>query len=144
MSVELNKIIIRKFIEEVINQRNFDALDEVCNDNAVWHFGSMKEIHGIKEFRRQNTEAGGAAAFPDFQIIIDEMFADANKVAVRYSVEATHKGEFMGVRGTGKKVNWNAIVLFEMYNDKIKESWTCEDTLGLMQQIGVKKIPESK
>jgi len=142
MSIELNKIIIRKFIEDIINKRNFDILDEVCKEDAVWHFGNMGEIHGIKEFKRLNTKAGGAVIFPDFQIIIDDMLAENNEVAVRYSVEATQKGEFMGVSATGKKVNWNAIVIFRMSDDKIKESWTCEDTLGLMNQIGVKQIPE--
>jgi predicted ester cyclase len=140
MSTELNKIIIRKFIDEVINKRKFDILDEVCNRDAVWHFGSEGEIHGIKEFKRHNTEAGGAVVFPDFQIKIEDILAEANNVVVRYSLGATHKGEFMGVSGTGKKVNWNAIVIFRLLNDKIQESWTYEDTLGLMKQIGVKKI----
>jgi predicted ester cyclase len=141
MSTEQNKKLVRRFIEEVIIKRNFDLLDGVCSNDLILHAGGMGEIHGIKEFRRLNTEAGGAEAFPDFQITINDIIAESDKVMVRYTVSATHQGEFMGVLATGKKIKWDAICMYLIVDNKISEVWLCEDTLGLMMQIGVKQIP---
>ncbi len=63
-------------------------------------------------------------------------------MAVRYIMNATHQGEFMGVPPTEKKIQWTAMVIYQIENNKILRGWLWDDTLGLMMQIGVKELPQ--
>ncbi len=78
-----------------------------------------------------------ASAFPDFRHDIEEMVAEGeDKVAVRFNITATHKGEFQGIPPTGKKVSMSAMEFMTIIDGKITEEWVSLDMMGLMQQIG--------
>ena len=76
------------------------------------------------------------SAFPDIQVKIEEIFATEDKVAVRLRLSGTHKGEFMGVQPTGKKVEYESTETYRVADGKIVEEWICSDTLTLLAQIG--------
>lgn len=76
------------------------------------------------------------AAIPDIQVKIEDIFAAEDKVAVRLRLSGTHKGEFMGVQPTGKKVEHESTEIYRIADGMIAEEWICSDTLTLMAQIG--------
>ena len=77
-------------------------------------------------------------AFPDVHHEIVEMIAEGdNKVADRFNITGTHKGEFQGIPPTGKKTSFGGMQFFTIINGKITEIWANVDMMGLMQQIGV-------
>jgi predicted ester cyclase len=78
-----------------------------------------------------------AEAFPDWRWDVEEMLAVDDKVITRYVVRGTHRGEFMGVAPTGKKVAFTGINIVRLEGGKIVESWGNSDQLGWMRQIGV-------
>ncbi len=141
MSAEQNKILIKEFIQEVINKKRFDLLEKYCSDNFTIHIGTKGEVKTLAEFRRVNTESGGGTAFPDFKVNIEDIVAEGDKVVMRYTISATHLGEFMGASPTGKKINWRAIVEYLLKDDKLSEGWLCEDTLSILSQLGIKELP---
>ena len=134
MSAEENK--------ELVNTRKFDQLKEYCSEDFTLDGSSMGVVKGLNEFIRRNTESGGGKTFPDFKTEILDMISEGDTVAVRYKMNATHSGEFMGVAATGTKVEWNAMVFYKIENEKIFKGWLVDDMLGLMAQIGVKKLPQ--
>ena len=81
------------------------------------------------------------AAFPDFHITLEDIFATGDKVAFRYTVTGTDRSEFMGAPPTGKQVMFTRIMISRFAEGKIVEDWECWDTLGFMQQLGLVSPP---
>ena len=75
-------------------------------------------------------------AFSHLHFVIEDMIAEGDRVAARYSVDGTHAAGSIGVAPTRKKVTWTAIVIFGCTGGKITELRVNEDSLGRLQQIG--------
>ncbi|MDQ3940493.1 MAG: ester cyclase, partial [Actinomycetota bacterium] len=80
------------------------------------------------------------AAFPDFQMVANHVGVDDDFIWVRYTITGTHKGEFMGIPATHKRIEMKGFDLLRMEGDKAAEHWGVSDNLGMMQQLGV--VPE--
>ncbi|MBM3925067.1 MAG: ester cyclase [SAR202 cluster bacterium] len=76
------------------------------------------------------------SAFPDFKVNADDLISEGDKVTARFTANGTHKGEFMGVPATGKKVNFPVITTFRIQKGKCVERWTVADVMGMMRQMG--------
>jgi C-1 hydroxylase len=78
-----------------------------------------------------------AEHFPDTNATVHEMLAEGDLMASRITVSGTHKGNFVGVPPTGKKVDIEAIDMVRIKIGKIEEHWGLTDVMGLIQQLGV-------
>jgi steroid delta-isomerase-like uncharacterized protein len=76
------------------------------------------------------------AAFPNYQIEMDDMIAEGDKVVVRVTFHGVHGSDFMGVPASGKSVTATGIIIYRIANGKIVQHWMNFDTLSLMQQLG--------
>jgi predicted ester cyclase len=130
MSVEENKAIARRFIEEIINEGNIAAVDEViAADFASRPTGDREDIkQGVIEWR---------AAFPDSWYIIEDAIAEGDKVVLSGTFSGTHKSEFMGIAATGNEVTGTWIGIYRTKDGKLVERWLEYDSLGFFQQLGV-------
>ncbi|MCI0438372.1 MAG: ester cyclase [Chloroflexi bacterium] len=81
------------------------------------------------------------AAFPDIEQTIEETVAEGNKVAVRFTMRATHTGEFFGTPATGKQVVVTGMGILRIVNGKVAEFREEFDVMGLMEQIGAIPTP---
>jgi predicted ester cyclase len=77
------------------------------------------------------------SAFPRYKLIIEDMIAEGDKVAVRATFQGIHRGEFMGIQPTSKEVTISGMLIYRITNGKIVEFWMSFDNLGLMEQLGV-------
>ncbi len=77
------------------------------------------------------------SAFPDLHQEIEDVVAAGGTVAVRVIMTATHRGSFLGVAPTGRRVWCEGMDFFRFREGKVAEHWTATDDLGLMQQLGV-------
>lgn len=80
--------------------------------------------------------SGYFTAFPDFQIRLEDLIAEGDKVVARWAWHATHQGEFMGIPPTSKQVAVTGIGVYRIADGKIAEEWVQDDVLGLLQQLG--------
>lgn len=80
------------------------------------------------------------AAFPDFFAIIDDLVldADAGKVAVRWSATGTHRGEFLGIAPTGKRITFRGIETLRVEDGLIAERAGEWDGLAILEQLGTR------
>jgi steroid delta-isomerase-like uncharacterized protein len=136
---EENKAIARRGYE-AINQNNLDALDEVVASDITDHDpapGQAPGLEGVKQwFSSMHT------AFPDFQMNVEDMIAEGDKVVARVSLSGTHHGEFMGIDPTGNRVTITGIDILRINAEgKIVEHWGNFDDLSMMQQLGVMEPP---
>jgi steroid delta-isomerase-like uncharacterized protein len=138
MSVEENKAIVRRFVDEVQSKGNVDAIDEFCSPEFINHSpppGVPSNCEGVKlvtvMFRQ---------AFPDSYFTIEDMVAEGDMVATRKTFHGTHQGEFMGIPPTAQQVSIGLIDFVRIAGGKVVEHWSMGDNLGMMQQLGV--IPQ--
>jgi len=129
-----NKDILRRYIEEVWNQKNLDVLDELMSTDVINHSPARYEL-GLEAHKQvMSTYLTG---FPDIHTTADDIIAEGDKVVNRWTATGTHQGELMGVPATGKKVAWTGITVVRFADGKIVEMWWAYDVLGILQQIGV-------
>lgn len=135
---EENKAIVRRHIEELVNKRNLDALDDVATD-VVWHDAPPGLAPGREGMKQWLTIFG--PAFPDWHSTIEIMIAEGDMVATRTTGRGTHTGEFIGIPPTGKQVTMTGMDIHRIVDGKIVEEWSNFDALGLLQQLGVVPPP---
>jgi len=76
-------------------------------------------------------------AFPDIKFTIEDMIAEGDKVAVRLTFSGTHRGEFLGIKPTGKRITVPEISIWRIVSGKFVEEWGFSDRVGAFQQLGV-------
>ncbi len=138
---EANKIVARRFFEEMWDQRRLDLVDELITADMVGH-APTGEFTGYKG--EMQTISGNLAAFPDLQITIDDIIAEGNKVALRTSYVGTHTGALGQIPPTGKPIKMTGNIIFRFEDGRVAEAWSFADMLGLMQQIGAASPPRPK
>ena len=139
MSIEENKAVERRVFEEVINKKDLALVDELFASNYVFHGVGGVELKGPEGFKQYSIMI--FTAFPDSHATIEDMVAEGDRVACRYTVSGTHKGDFMGIAPTGKQVKVTAILITRFEGGKKAETWDIQDQLGMMQQMGVVLAP---
>lgn len=135
MSKEMNKATIHRWAEEVLNQGQLDAIEELFAPEYADHtnppdFPPGREGH-------EQVIALYHVAFPDFHYAVEYTVAEGDLVVVRGTYQGTHRGAFFGIPPTGRQITTTGMHLFRLANGKIAEHWCNNDDLGVMRQLGV-------
>jgi steroid delta-isomerase-like uncharacterized protein len=133
LSVEENKALIRRFIEEAWNEHNQSIIEEVVAPDYLNHAAPPEHQRGIAGAKR--TLDWLVAAFPDTRFDIEDIIADGDLVAIRGTNSGTHEGEFAGISPTGKHYAVEHMHWFRVAGGKIAEHWVVRDDLGMRQQL---------
>ncbi|HYU71421.1 MAG TPA: ester cyclase [Ktedonobacteraceae bacterium] len=138
MSLEQNKAVLNHLVE-FINTGNTAIVDEVVAPDFVERVplpGQQQGREGLKDvivmIRR---------AFPDLEWKTEEMVAEGDSVASRFTWHGTHRGEFLGIPPTGKQITVSGMVFDYVVEGKLVESQILMDTLSMLQQLGVVPPP---
>jgi len=132
MSPEENKIIARRFFEEVWNKSNDSVVDLYLAPDFIEHFPGMEGGHEgfLKTAKLFRT------AFPDINLDIEDEIAAGDKVVHRWTWRCTHKGPLYGVPPTGNKLQFSGMTIVRLADGQIVERWASLDELGMLQQMG--------
>lgn len=136
---EENKALVRLFSEECWNKGNLAAVDELLTASATI------VLPGRGQVGRDDMKAFVArfrSAFPDWYASIDELVAELNRVAERWTGRGTHRGEFEGIAPTGRQVTVPGTVFYRLAHGKITEFRGQFDGIALLQQLGA--IPDHR
>ena len=128
------KEMAQRWFGEVMSEGKIETIDELCAPDYVEHDpfpGTSADLAGLKEGITQIR-----SAFPDMQVSADEIIEEGDRLAVRSTMRATHEGDFMGVPGSGKKVEVANYDFVRFENDMAVEHWGVIDSAALMEQIG--------
>jgi steroid delta-isomerase-like uncharacterized protein len=134
MSIELNKSCVRRFYEEVWNNGHLEVVEEVAAPECIRHDPSGPMRSGPAGF--QQTATMLRTAFPDLQLSIDLMVAEADMVVARWTIRGTQQGPLGPIPPTGKRVAFAGVNIFRLASGKIIEIWNHRDDLRLYQQLG--------
>lgn len=116
---------------------NLDALDEVYAEDYVWHRPPFHDVSGLASVK----ESIGSMreAYSDLQFSYDEMVAEGDSIAYRYTMRGRHTGQSttLSIPPTGKEVMLTGAVVVHIVDGKIVEEFESSDYLGFLQQLGV-------
>lgn len=132
MTTDDNKALVQRFFEEVINQRNVAALDQLVAPGGINHTVPAGMPEEANQFVGLYLNA-----FPDVKATVEDLMADGDKVVARVSYSGTHKGTFRGIPPTGKQIAVMGINIFRIANGKLVEHWGITDRFAVLQQLGV-------
>lgn len=137
---EQNQALVGRFIDEIFNRGNLGAADELLAPDFIEHEelppGVPRDREGVKMLSSMLR-----SAFPDLKASVEDIIAVGDKVVVRMTWSGTHRGEFMGVPATGKRVSIGVIDIIRVSGGKLVEHWGQMDSMGMMQQIGAIPVP---
>ena len=131
---EQNKAVVRRVIEDHWNAKNRALVPELFAPTVTIHTpdGVLNGLDGASALLQAY-----ATAFPDFRLIIDDLVADGDKVAFRWTFNGTHRGPLADIRASGKQVSVsNNVGIFRIADGKVNESRLCWDKYALLQQLG--------
>jgi steroid delta-isomerase-like uncharacterized protein len=137
--LEENKALIQRFVEEAFNKGNVDVANEVYSPTLVSHEPTGPEERSpeyVKNFVNMYL-----IAFPDGRTTMEDLVAEGDKVAYRWTYRGTHQGELMGIPTTGREVTITGITIDRISGAKIEEEWNNFDQLGMLQQLSLVPAP---
>lgn len=132
-----NKELVETFIQELFTKGDLDAVDRHLAPGFVNHDapfpGAPDGPEGMRQAARLYRDA-----LPDWHSDLDQMIAEDDLVVERFTARGTHRGDLMGVPGTGKTIVLRGINVFRIADGKIVERWGQLDQLGVLHQLGLK------
>jgi steroid delta-isomerase-like uncharacterized protein len=135
MSVEANKVIVRRTFEEIFNQGNLALVETWVAATFVNHAAPAEMLSGPESLKGHVVLL--RTAFPDLHFTVEELIADEERVAARVTFRGTHRGVFRGFPSTNKSFVHSQMHLVRFVKGKVVEHWAVRDDLGLMQQLGI-------
>ncbi len=134
MSVERRKDLVRDEFRRWELLGDERLIDESYAADCVWHAPGGLEMKGHDGLKKLMVMLG--TAFPDKRYTLHDIIVEGDKAVARWTLKATHKGEYMGVPATHKPVTMSGIYIIRFVEGEQAEWWLEADFLGLMNQIG--------
>jgi len=135
-----NAATYRRWFDEGCSRGNVDLADELYSPEYVTHAVGPDlppTLEGLKIFIRALREG-----IPDLQCPVEEVVAEGDRVAGRFSLRGTHLGTLLGIPATGRQVAVGVMVIARFdAAGKWVEDWASWDQLGMLQQLGVIPAP---
>jgi len=132
MGPEENKALVRRFVEEFWNRGDLAAADELMTADVTIHAPVDGGMAGLKAFN-----AMFRSAFPDWRATAQELIAEGDLVAERWTGRGTHRGELRDIAPTGRRVEVPGVVFYRIVDGRIAEFRGQFDQLSLLRQLGV-------
>ena len=140
-SPDENKHVVQRFVEECWNQGNLNKASELLADQVRLHDPVFPSLNpGIQNIKSHIE--GCRRAFPDLRFTIDDTIAERNEVVLHWTARGTHKGEFLGMRPTNRKVTVEGTSIYRLEGSKITEGHANWNLASMMEQLGVLEIPK--
>ncbi|MGH2989444.1 MAG: ester cyclase [Solirubrobacterales bacterium] len=135
-SLEANKELVRRLYEGGFNKGDLDLVDELVSTDVVTHnpiildapTGSDSIRGGIEMIRN---------AFPDFEVEVEELIAEGDRVASLLKMSGTNTGDYRRGGATGRSGTMRAFFIWRIEGGKLAECWGVADRFGLLQELGI-------
>ena len=134
---EANETFMHRWFEEVWNQKNEKAIDEMCDENVIANGLTDPEgntVQGVEAYK--NLFRTFVSAYPDIKITVDDTVCEGDKIVARCTVSATHAGEGLGVAPANQPVEFSGITIVRLKDGKIVEAWNEFDFMKMYSQLG--------
>jgi len=116
--------------------KHVKVIEGIANSFSSGSLDQLDELlgPGVQNFKRDLATL--RVAFPDALFKIEDLIGEGDKLVDRFTVTGTHKGPFVGISPTGRRVALPGISVVRIDGGKVVERWGISDQLGLLQQLG--------
>ena len=133
-SLDANKAVVRRYMEEVLNGRDIDALDHIAAEDYLDHPAFPGQEPGRRGMKYRISYLLAAL---DPHWTANDLIAEGDLVVTRWTLAGTQRGEFLGIQPTGKQFTLKVIEIYRVKDGMMTEHWNVVDMFGLYQQLGL-------
>jgi steroid delta-isomerase-like uncharacterized protein len=134
MTTNNQDVVLRLWYQELWDNWNIAVADELLTDDYRLHAPGVSVP--LDRETTKHVVAMYGNSFPDLKHTVDEVIADDDTLAVRWTVRGTHRGEFQGIPASGKSIKLSGITVHHLVGARVRETWLVYDNIELLQQIG--------
>jgi steroid delta-isomerase-like uncharacterized protein len=132
------KDVIRRIVEEIFNQDNFDAINDLYAADYTDHSALPGQPAGRDTVRA--TAIRYREAFPDLHWQIEDLIAEEDDAgiataALRWTAIGTHEGEYAGIPATGRRITFTGISFYRLRSGQVTDEWVSWDEAGILAQL---------
>ena len=138
MSPSANKLIVQKYIEEVINTGNVDQIENFVSTDYTEIFDGKRYPLGVDGARQHII--GVRLTYPDLRLTIDQQIAEGDYVATCITARGTHRGTWLGIKPTGKVLTYTGVNIDKLVDGKIIEHGGAANLLGPLLDAGAVRV----
>ena len=135
MSTEINKRVVRRYYDEVLNEGNLALIDELAVDDYIENDPFPGQGDGRGDLKAR--VAALLEAFSPCTFTIEDVVVEGDRVVVRWTSSGTHSGPFMGMPPTSKPYTISGIDIHRLADGRMAEHWHVVDQLSQLQQLGL-------
>lgn len=136
MSQSDNKLIARRFLEEVVNTGEAQRLPEFLAPEFSDRYAGFVGIEGAAQHLRTFHHC-----YPDLQVTVEGQVAEGDIVVTWFTMRGTHSGEWGGIKPTNKVLTLRAVNIQRIENGRIVEQWGGANTFEALLEIGAIGLP---
>ena len=129
-----NELFMQRWFEEVWNNKNEAAVDEMFAEDGVGYGLGDENVVGPENFKVFHRAF--VSAYPDLKVTVEDTLVDGDKIAVRCKVTGSHAGEGIGVSPTNQPVEFTGMVIVRVKDGKIVEAWNEFNFMEMYKQVG--------
>jgi steroid delta-isomerase-like uncharacterized protein len=142
-----NKTIVKKFYQEVWNERKMKAVDTFLSpSHALVDPNASDSLTGPEAYKLIVSRF--MKAFSNLKFEVQDMVCENDKVVASWMISGVHTGEYNGLQPTNKKISVEGISIHQIADGKIMDTYSVWDTLGLLKKVGgvvtVQKVTAAK
>jgi len=134
MSIEENKEMVRRYYEEVVSTGADDAVPQFVSPDYVEVHDNKRYALGLEGAREHIR--GVRRTYPDLRLTVEQQIAEGEWVVSRVTMRGTHRGEWLGIKPTGKAVEMTAVNVDRVVDGRIVEHGGAANLLGPLMEIG--------
>ena len=140
LEVDLRVSTAREFVAQVLNGHDPERARDFFTADVVWHGGALGTVNGVDTV--VPLLGGFISALTDIDAAEQDVIASGDLVALRLVVSATHTGNLLGVPATDRRIQWDAVDIYRVTDDRrISEQWAFEDLAAILSQAGAISLP---
>ena len=132
---EANKLLVRRWFEQVWNQKSEAAIDEMFSLQGKSHGFPEADAVLVGPEAFKGVHRSFCGAFPDLHVDVEEVVTEGDRAAVRWRVSMTHLGDHLGFPASGKKETMAGATFVTIKGSQITEGWNYMDLQALMQKL---------
>jgi predicted ester cyclase len=144
MTTDQNKLVVRRYIEEIVSTGNVDRISEFISPDYVEVYRGTRHPIGLEGARKH--VLGVRQTYPDLHLTIDRQVAEGDWVVTQVTARGTHRGTWLGMKPTGKAVEITAVDVDRVVGGRIVEHGGAANSLEALLDIGAVRVvgPETE
>jgi predicted ester cyclase len=141
MSIDENKQLVLRYIEEVVNTGIVDEIEQYISPDYAEIYQGKRYPMGIEGAREHIL--GVRQTYPDLKVTVEQQIAEGEWVATLISALGTHSGDWLGIKPTGKVLTFTGVNIDRVVNGRIAEHGGAANMLEPLLEAGAVRIARS-